>query len=203
MRAAATIAILATLALPAAAQAPIAEDFGSWTLGCVTDRMTDRASCRLQLKEWVERPGSGPGLALEIQDRGGRLVPVVLARDLGLDGASRGLMALAGRVQLRFGRSPMAELGCGLEGRTLSCVPAPADAERLERELAGAETVLLRLTGLGTGGGSNAEPTEFRLSRTREAMARFRQLVPPDTSRPAEGGSELRDLLGRMQRMFQ
>jgi hypothetical protein len=203
MRAAATIAVLAALAAPAAAQTPTAEDFGSWTLGCVTDRMTDRTACRLQHKEWVERPGSGPGLALEIQDRGGRLVPVVIARDLGLDGASRGLMALAGRVQLRLGRTPMTELGCGLEGRTLSCVPAPAEAERLERELATADTVLLRLTGLGTSGGANAEPTELRLSRTREAMARYRQLVPAEPPRTTEGGSELRDLLGRMQRMFQ
>lgn len=203
MRAIAITAMIATLAMPAAAQVPIAEDFGAWSLGCVTDRMTDRTACRLRLKEWVERPaGGGPGMALEIQDRGGRLVPVVTARDLGIDGASRGLMALSGRVQIRLGRAQMMEMACGLEGRTLACFPHPQEAERAERDLATADVALIRLTGLGSGGGSNAEPTELRLERTREAMARFRALVPPQPAQ-AQEGSELRDLLGRMQRLFQ
>ncbi|MCS6892918.1 MAG: hypothetical protein RMK64_10145 [Rhodovarius sp.] len=200
--AASGLAALLLLALPAAAQVPTAQEFGTWTLGCITDRMTDRTACRLQHKEWVERPGSGPGMALEIQDRGGRLVPVVTARDLGLDGASRGLMALAGRVQIRFDRHPMFEMSCALEGRNLVCFPHPDLGERAERELAEASTVLIRLTGLGAGGGAQAEPIELPLSGTRQAMARLRELVPPSPPRPAEG-SELRELLGRLQRLFQ
>ena len=67
------------LAPPAFAQP--AQEVGAWRLACVQDRMTDRATCSLKAKEWVEKPaGSTPGLALEVIDRRGRLVPAVTAR---------------------------------------------------------------------------------------------------------------------------
>ena len=199
----AILAALIIAATPSQAQAPVAEEIGTWRLGCIIDRMTDRAACQMRHRDWVERPGSGAGLALEIQDRGGRLVPVVTARDLGLDGASRGLMALAGRVQMRLGSAPMFEMACGLEGRTLSCFPNPAEAERVERELVAAERLLVRVSSLGAGIGGTAEPTELRLERTRDAMAAYRRQVPPGTPAPVAEGNDLRDLLGRMQRLFQ
>ncbi|WP_236571801.1 hypothetical protein [Rhodovarius lipocyclicus] len=193
------------LAWPAAAQNPppqdVGESFGTWRLGCMTDRMTDRTACMLRHQDWVERPGGGPGLALEIQERGGRLVPVVTARELGLDGASRGLMALAGKVQLRLGRNAMIEMSCGLEGRTLSCFPRAEEAERMESELRDAPYALVRPTGLGAGG-SSPEPVELPLSGTAQAMARYRQFVPPGPVRTEEG-TEFRDFMGRMQRLFQ
>lgn len=211
------LASLALFALPAAAQLPVAEEIGTWRLGCVTDRMTDRAACQLRHRDWVERPGAGlanaAGLALEIQDRGGRLVPVVTARDLGLDGASRGLMALAGRVQMRFGTNPMFEMACGLEGRSLSCFPNPGEAAAIERDFAAADRVLIRISSLGSSIGGTAEPTEIRLERTRDAMAALRRQVPPGApqtggpqtgaTQPGADGHDLRELLGRMQRLFQ
>ena len=201
-----SLALTLFLAWPAMAQNPqqpadIGESFGTWRLGCMTDRMTDRTACLLRHQDWVERPGGGPGLALEIQERGGRLVPVVTARDLGLEGASRGLMALAGKVQIRLGRNPMVEMSCGLEGRTLACFPRAEEAERMERELRDAPYALVRPTGLGSGG-SSPEPVEMPLSGTAEAMARYRRFVPPGPLRTEEG-TEFRDFLGRMQRMFQ
>lgn len=189
------MAALMVVASPAFSQVPVAEDVGSWRLGCVVDRMTDRAACQMRHRDWVERPaGSSTGLALEIQDRGGRMVPVVSARDLGLDGAARGVQLLASRVQMRLGDNPMFEMRCGLDGHSLFCFPNPAEAERIERELVSANRLLVRV-------GSSAEPTEIRLERTRDAMAAYRRQVPPGA--PAPEGNDLGDLLGRLQRLFQ
>ncbi|MFC7544140.1 hypothetical protein ACFQU2_38520 [Siccirubricoccus deserti] len=44
--------LLALAASPATAQ-PTAE-IGSWRLTCATDRMTDRASCTMRHRDWVE-----------------------------------------------------------------------------------------------------------------------------------------------------
>lgn len=189
------VAAMMLVAGGAMAQTPVAEEVGTWRLGCVIDRMTDRAACQLRHRDWVERPaGATAGLALEIQDRGGRLVPVVSARDLALDGAARGLSLLSGRMQMRFGGNPVFELRCGLEGRSLFCFPNPAEADRVEREMATADRLLVRV-------GGAAEPTEMRLDRTREAMAGYRRQVPPGG--PAPEGNDLGELLGRLRGLFQ
>lgn len=191
----ASVAVMMVMAGATMAQAPVAEEVGSWRLGCVIDRMTDRAACQLRHRDWVERPSAGTaGLALEIQDRGGRLVPVISARELGLDGAARGLSLLSGRVQLRLGANPLFEMRCGLEGRSLFCAPGPADADRAERELPSADRLLVRV-------GASAEPTEIRLDRTREAMAGYRRQVPPGP--PVPEGHDLGEMLNRLQRLFQ
>lgn len=190
------------LAGPALAQ-PAPEEFGPWRLSCVTDRMTDAAACTLRHRDWVERPGAQPGLALEVQERGGRLVPVVTARDLSVDGAARGLLALTGVAQIRLDQEPMMELPCGLEGRSLVCAPRSADAARAAELLPKAERVLVRMAGLGTSTSQATEPTELRLSSTNAALERLRRLQPPGTTRSAEPGLDLRDILMRLQRLFQ
>jgi hypothetical protein len=205
------LALLAMLAGPAAAQTttPAAippEEVGSWRLSCVTDRMTDRADCQLRHRDPVER-AAGPGgssLLLEIQDRGGRLVPVVTARELTLEGAGRGLLALTGTAQLRFPPNRHYEMPCGLEGRTLVCAPRPEDAARAAEELPAAATALVRMAGFGAGGAANAEPVELRLDRTRDAIARYRARVPEGSGAPAttSSGLSLPELMLRMQRLF-
>lgn len=195
---------LAATAANAQPAPPATEDIGSWSLACTTDRMTDRSRCVLRLKQWVAAPAEhAPGLALEIQDRGGRLVPMVTARELTLEGAGRGILALTGTAQLRFPPNPFYEMPCGLDGRTLACGPRRADAERAERELGSADRVLVRMVGLGAGGDS-AEPVELPLARTADALRRYRQFTPatpaPDDA-PGISGREvmdrLRQLLGR------
>lgn len=206
--------ILATLAVAgcaatAAAQTttPAAvppEEIGSWRLSCLQDRMTDRADCQLRHREPVERAqgAAGSSLLLEVQDRGGRLVPVVVARDLTLEGAGRGLLALTGTAQLRFPPNRFYEFPCGLEGRNLVCAPRPEDAARAAEELPAASTALVRMVGYGAGSGSE-EPVELRLDRTREALARYRARVPEGSvPTPAPAGSALTDMLLRMQRLF-
>ncbi|GGG45732.1 hypothetical protein GCM10010964_36390 [Caldovatus sediminis] len=189
---------------PAAAQPQVDETIGTWRLRCAVDRMTDRAECVLRHRDWVEPPSPGQaGLALEVQNRGGRLVPVVAARDMPLEGAARGILALTGTAQLRFPPNPHFEMPCGLEGRSLVCAPRPgADAARAAEELPGAARVLVRMVGLGTGGGPQTEPAELPLAGTREALARFQRLAPDPPPPPPPPGAEVGELLERLRRLF-
>jgi hypothetical protein len=192
--------LLALLATPVAAQ--VNEQFGPWRLTCASDRMTDRTNCTLLHQQPVERSEAGrPALALEVIDRGGRLVPAVTARDLTLEGASRGLLALSGTAQLRFPPNRLFEMPCGLEGRSLVCAPRPEDAARAEQELPRADRVLVRMLGI-SGGNSMAEPTELRLSNTAEALARYRREVPPGSAAAEPPGLDARELLQRLRQFF-
>lgn len=202
MRKLATFLALPLLALlPDAALAqPSVEEIGNWRLSCATDRMTDRSACTLAHRDWVERPTVGAGLALEVQDRGGRLVPVVTARNLSLDSAARAVLAVAGSAQLRLDRNEMMELPCALEGRNLVCAPRRADAERAAQELPSAGRALVRMSGLGSNTTAATEPAELRLAGTANALARLRALQPPgETPPPAEPGLGLRDIFDRLQ----
>jgi len=202
--------LLASLALTGAATAqtttPAAvppEEIGTWRLSCVADRMTDRADCQLRHREPVERASGagGSSLLLEVQDRGGRLVPVVTARDLTLEGAGRGLLALTGTAQLRFPPNRYFEFPCGLEGRTLVCAPRAEDAQRAAEELPAASSVLVRMIGYGAGA---AEPVELRLDRTRDALSRLRARVPEGSApaAPTQSGLSLPEMMLRLQRLF-
>ncbi|MDI3305551.1 MAG: hypothetical protein QJR07_00490 [Acetobacteraceae bacterium] len=193
--------ILLLLAAPARAQQ--VEEIGTWRLACSTDRMTDRTSCLLRLREWVEPPGTGmPGLALEVTERGGRLVPAVTSRDLTLEGAARGLLALTGTAQLRLPPHRLFEMPCGLEGWSLVCAPRQEDAARAEQELPQADRVLVRMLGMAGSGGPAAEPVELRLSGTAAALARYRQAVPPSAAAPEPPGLDGRELLQRLLRLL-
>lgn len=206
------LAALAVLALagPAAAQTTTPsgvppEEIGSWRLSCVADRMTDRADCQLRHRDPVDRAqgAAGSSLLLEVQERGGRLVPVVIARDLTLDGAQRGLLALTGTAQLRFPPNRFFEMPCTLEGRSLVCAPKAEDIGRASEELAAAATALVRMVGFGAGS-DRAEPVELRLDRTRDALARYRARVPEGSGPAAapQGGLSMPELLLRFQRLF-
>ena len=191
--------LLALAPTLAAAQKP--EEIGTWRLACVQDRMTDRAACTLRHRDWVEPPaGATPGLALEVIDRGGRLVPVVAARDLTIDGMSRGLLALTGTAQLRFPPNRLFEMPCALEGRSVVCAPTAADAARAEQELLAADRALVRIVG-GTGASSLPEPAELKLTGTKDALARFAKDAPAGTA-AAPPGLDGREILQRLLRFF-
>jgi len=204
MRRAATLPlILLAIVMAAPALAQQSEQIGSWRLTCSTDRMTDRTTCLLRLRDWVEPPGSAmPGLALEVIERGGRLVPAVTSRDLTLEGAARGLLALTGMAQLRFPPHRLFEMPCGLEGWSLICAPRPEDTARAEQELPQADRVLVRMLGMPGSGSPAAEPVEFRLSGTAEALARYRRAAPPGAAAPEPPGLDGRGLLQRLLRLL-
>ncbi|MCB4822191.1 hypothetical protein [Roseicella aerolata] len=193
--------LLLALAAPFAALAQTPVEIGSWRLSCRQDPMTDRAACVLRHRDWVEKPtGATPGLALEVIDRRGRLVPAVTARELTIEGASRGLLALTGTAQLRFPPNKLFEMPCALEGRSVVCAPRPEDAARAEQELLAADRALVRIVG-GTGQASTAEPTELRLAGTKDALARFAREAPPEPGREPEG-FDGREMLQRLFRFF-
>jgi hypothetical protein len=194
------LALLA--ALPATAQT-VREEIGPWRLNCATDRMTDRTTCILRHRDPVERAAVGPGLVLEILDRGGTLVPAVTARDLSFDSAGRAMLAVSGVAQVRFDRNAMMELPCSIEARNLVCAPRSGDAARAAAELLAAERALVRMSGLGSGTTAETEPTELRLSDTRAATERLRRAQPAGSAPPpAPPGLDFREMLGRIQRLM-
>lgn len=187
------------LAAPAAAQ-PQTERIGAWLLTCVTDRMTDRSDCRLQHRDPVE--GGDAPLVLEIAERGGRYLPVLVSRDLTLDGAARALTALTATAQMRFPPERLFEMPCGLVGRSVLCAPRPEDSERVSADLPRARVALVRLVGLG-GTGGNAAPLELQMDGIEEALGRYRSRVAPGSGAPdAPPGFSLPDILRRLQDLF-
>ncbi len=178
------------------------ETIGSWILSCATDRMTDLSGCRMLHRMPVEPASPGlAALALEVEERGGRLVPLITARDLSLEGAARGVLALAGTVQLRFPPNRLFELPCGMEGRSLVCAPRDGDQARAASELPAADRILVRVTGLLVPDSqAMLEPAELRLAETPAALARLRTRQPEGTAPPpaASGLWDLREMLSRL-----
>ena len=199
MRLIPAIAIALALAAPAAAQ-PATDRIGAWLLTCVTDRMTDRTDCRLVHRDPVE--GGDAPLLLEIAERGGRHLPVLVARDLTLDGAARALTALTGTAQMRFPPARMFEMPCGLVGRSVLCAPRPEDSPRVAEEMLRSRTLLVRLVGLG-GAGAGAAPVELQMEGVEEAIGRLRARATPGSGGPdSPPGFSLPDVLRRLQELF-
>ena len=187
------------LVAPASAQ-PQTERIGAWLLTCITDRMTDRTDCRLQHRDPVE--GGDAPLVLEIAERGGRFLPVLVSRDLTLDGAARALTALTATAQMRFPPERLFEMPCGLVGRSVLCAPRPEDSERAAAELPRARVALLRMVGLG-GTGADAAPLELQMEGIEEALGRYRSRITQGNGTPdSPPGFSLPDILRRLQELF-
>ncbi|MCS6931968.1 MAG: hypothetical protein NZM27_07150 [Acetobacteraceae bacterium] len=199
MRIGPLLALALVLAPPAAAQ-PATERIGAWLLTCMTDRMTDRTECRLRHRDPVE--GGDAPLHLEIVERGGRYLPVLVARDVTLEGAARVLTALTATAQMRFPPARLFEMPCGLAGRSVLCAPRPEDSARAAEEMLRSRTVLVRLVGLG-GAGADAPPVELQMDGIEEAIGRLRARATPGRSVPeAPPGFSLPDLFRRLQDLF-
>ncbi|PHK95994.1 hypothetical protein CR162_05180 [Pseudoroseomonas rhizosphaerae] len=196
------LGLLLAAGLAAAPARAATESHGPWILTCAADPMTDRSTCRMTHNQPVEPATDSQGaLALEVAPRRGRLVPVVTARELGLESATRGLLALTGTVQLRFPPNALFEMPCGLEGRSVVCAPRPEDAARAAAELAVADRVLLRVLGLGSAT-AEGPPRELPLSGTPAALAAFRARAPAEQAEEPPPPFNLRDMLQRLQRFF-
>jgi len=201
-RIAVATALLGALPVSAAlAEVPPAQQqIGSWVLDCPTVAPT--GGCVLRGRTWILAPGGGrPGAALEVQDRGDLLVPVVALRGLSTQAAIGGLLALKAQVALRFDSGPPADLVCGQDGGAIVCAPEGSALAATAAALptAHAVNVQIQLSLPGTMA-LPAQGSRLELQGTREALARFRAVGPAGESLPAEPGLDLVGFLDRVLR---
>lgn len=184
------------------------ETIGTWLLSCAADPMTDRGTCTLRHRLWLEEPRRGdaprPGVALEVLVRGGIGVPAVVARDLTLDSGRLGVMGLMAGAQVRFGREPAQDFPCALEGRSLVCAPRAEMAEVVAAQFLNASTALVRLP-QNPVTGSGGESLALDLSETRAAVQRLRARMPdaPAPEPPPTQGfqAQMERLMEQLRRM--
>jgi hypothetical protein len=177
------------------------QEIGSWLLSCAMDPMTDAQVCRMRHKLWLVVPNdSHPGMAFEVQQRFDQLVPAVTVRDLSLGTALSGLLTLTATAQLRFDGNPMVELPCTLEGASVICAPAKADAAALAEQLPKARSVLVRFRSVGNLPLPVPDgPLALDLDRTADALVRYRLAGPAkDGAQPWIG----QDLKGTVERLL-
>ena len=181
---------------------PTTETIGSWNLICAADPMTDKASCILRHRTWLEVPRGGeaprPGVGLEVLVRGDRPVPALVARELTLDSARLAVLGIAASAQVRFGREAAMDFPCALEGRTVVCAPRPEQAEAASAQLLSATTMLARLP-QNPITGSGGEPLALDLAETRSAIVRFRTRMP---EAPPPEPAPTQSLQGQMERLI-
>jgi hypothetical protein len=178
------------------------QEIGSWLLACATDPMIDARVCRMRHRLWLAPGGDGgPGIAFEVQQRFGLLVPAISVRHLSLDSALAGLLTLTATAQLRFDGNPMAELLCTLEGAAVICTPGKAAAAILSEQLLKARSVMVRFRAVG----NLPLPVPdglvaLDLDRTAEALDRYRTAGPAAEPSDTWIGQDLKDAVERLLR---
>ena len=203
-------------ALPGAAvPAEAPQQIGSWVVECPAPG--GAGGCMMRDRDWILAPTAGrPSVALEVQGRGGRLVPVVALRGLTaqavpaqttiaqvvtVQAAIGALLVLQPQVTLRFDAGPRAALACGLDGAAIVCAPEGAAIAATAAALPTARSVEVQVAVRASGtGGPAARAATLDLQGTREAMARFRAAGPIGEALPAEPGLDWIGFVDRVAR---
>ena len=208
-------------ALPGAAvPAEAPQQIGSWVVECPAPG--GAGGCMMRDRDWILAPTAGrPSVALEVQGRGGRLVPVVALRGLTAQAAPAqavptqavptqavtvqaaigALLVLQPQVTLRFDAGPRAALACGLDGGAIVCAPEGAAIAATAAALPTARSVEVQVAVRASGtGGPAARAATLDLQGTREAMARFRAAGPIGEALPAEPGLDWIGFVDRVAR---
>jgi invasion protein IalB len=178
---------------------PAESEIGSWVLACPATSATAEP-CILRHRTWVLRPGpDGPVVALEVQMRGGAMVPVVTLRGLPVQAALGGSLVLRPAVALHFDNGPGLPLGCGLSGAVYACAPEGPALAAAAAALADARSVTLSVT-MAVPGVPALVPQErtMALAGTRTAIARLRAAGAMAGAVPSEPGLDLPGLLDGM-----
>ncbi|MEJ0016880.1 MAG: hypothetical protein WDN25_09965 [Acetobacteraceae bacterium] len=181
----------------AAQDRPASEEIGSWILTCPADAKAD--PCRLRHRTWVMPPGSGtPGAALEVVHRAGRFVPVVALRGLPTATALAGLLTLQPTAGLRFDAAPRTALDCTLDTGAVVCAPLDAASASAAGELTVSRSVLVQVRLTLPGTPLPEQERSLELSRTADALARFRATAPESEAMPVVPGLDWRGFLDRL-----
>jgi hypothetical protein len=173
-------------ALPGAAvPAEAPQQIGSWVVECPAPG--GAGGCMMRDRDWILAPTAGrPSVALEVQGRGGRLVPVVALRGLTaqavptqavptqaasaqavpaqttiaqvvtVQAAIGALLVLQPQVTLRFDAGPRADLACGLDGGAIVCAPEGAAMAATAAALPTARSVEVQVAVRASGTGGPA-----------------------------------------------
>jgi hypothetical protein len=197
----------------ARAQAPAAKpaapqnnEIGSWIIACPVDqKAVDATPCRMRYRTWIVPPRDGrPSVGLEARNTGTAVVPQLAVRDLPAQIAMAALLAATPTMELRFDGGQKLALTCGQDADAVLCTPAAA-ADTAAAQFKTARSVEVRVhVALSGAEGAPAVPDQtrsFELSRTAEAIERFRAVAP--TAMPLSAGSGVtQDLRGMADRML-
>ncbi|HUB49647.1 MAG TPA: hypothetical protein VMB73_32130 [Acetobacteraceae bacterium] len=188
--------VAAVVLLAAAPPSDAPKAIGSWLLQC------KESGCSLRNRDWILPPGASQfAAALEVQRRGGSLVPVVMLRGLSTQQAIGGLLALQPRVTLHFTPGPNATLDCEIDDGAVICAPQGDAVATTSAALPSARQVEV---GVQVGApGLMRLPSQGRvleLQRTPEALVRLRSAGAAGESLPAEPGL---DWIGLVHKIMQ
>lgn len=188
------------LAAASAAVPTAPQQIGSWVLDC-SGHATE-GGCTLRDRTWLLPPGPGrPAAALEVQQLGDKLVPVVTLRGLSTQAAVGGLLALQPHATLSLEPGPSVALACQLDAGAIVCAPQGDDVAATAEALPNAATVTLRMQ-LSVPGGMAlpAEGGSLPLHGTREALVQLRAVGATGQALPAIPGLDWVGFLDRVMR---
>jgi hypothetical protein len=179
------------------------EEIGTWIVACPADAKS--APCRMRYQKWIVPPQNGhPSVGLEVRNTGAQMVPQLAVRDLPVQLAMAGMMAASPTMELRFDGGQKFALACGMEGDAVLCAPEPGAAADAAAQLkiAHAVQVHVHVALAGTDGPSPIpdQTRSFDLSRTAQAIDRFRTVAPDPVPLPTQAsqGNDMRSMADKM-----
>lgn len=198
--------LLAAFAISTAqAQTPSGktEEIGSWVVACPADAKS--APCRMRYQKWIVPPQNGrPSVGLEVRNTGTQMLPQLAVRGLPVQLAMAGMMAATPTMELRFDGGQKLALACGLEGDAVLCTPEQGAAADAAAQLKTAHAVQVHVhVALAGSDGPSPIPDQtrsFDLSRTAQAIDRFRAVAPEAVPLPTQAsqGNDMRSMADKM-----
>ena len=181
-------------------------EIGSWVIACPSDPKADTTPCRMRYRTWIVPPHDGrPSVGLEVRNIGAQMVPQLAVRDLPAQLAMAAMLAATPTMELRFDSGQKLTMSCGQDADAVLCTPAADTADVAATQLKAARAVQVHVhVALAGEDGPSPVPDQtrsFDLSRTAEAMDRFRAVAP--TAMPLSAGSGMtQDLRAMADKML-
>ena len=153
-------------------------------------------------RDWIVPPTNGlPGAALEVQRRGGLLVPVIAVRGLSPTAMVGAATVAKVSVSLRFDGAVGTDLECGNSGTSYTCAPDATSLRSLAAQLPQARVLSASVT-LAIPGMVAAPPLDrtLDLAGTEAALIRLQAAGATAETLPALPGLELQGFLDRIMK---